>query len=387
MRRQWLLAGLLLLGCAGVEAQTIDQDKPQGVSDSVGECAEDCVQPPLLRSDLLPFLLLEQPRILAREDYKRDRPPLISKVAYGEPPEHPLREGDLIRNEEGMAYEGELNWHRIPFEAFKTEEVRDRRFRKRTASGSHCFFARQPNTKSPLFTIVAVHHRDRGDQLYFSGFRQETTRIDTVPITDEKRGPLRVGRELYCVFRDDESLVGAVVVPVVDREGEKNAVLGYALYRVQISDVLRPTGEVVEIHRAAQRGGANESEIVDVLRHPHPVVEWIGLYEEAYQAFRAAEEVIPSGRFRLRREFIYPRMPYQAYLGGEEEQFCPRHTRCERPPQQLDVNLRPQIPRDVIEAMEAEASKQMEEEETEGLKDVQGSGPEQEQELPKELEE
>lgn len=114
-----------------------------------------------------------------------------------------------------------------------------------------------------------------------------------------------------------------------------------------------------------------EVEEVDELIHPLPELELIGSYPSYGQALQAAEEVIPSGRFRLRREFVYPRMPYLSYVEGEVAQFCPVQARCEEPPEQLDVNARPTLSRERIQELEAARESSDEEEDLGSLEEVE----------------
>ncbi len=351
-----LCAGLL--GCASSpeasQNRAVTTDRAQ---DRVSICDEDCIQPPLLKAELLPHLMLHQARILSREDYKKKIPPLVRDVAYGPKPDGPLRDGEPLFDHDQTPYDGALNWHLIEYDEVVTEGVEDRAFRNREVSGAHCFFARQPNRHTSIFALLVVHHPDRGDLLYIGGPDHNENRLDTVPLTDHHKSPLRVHREhIYCAFRDDQNDVGALIVPFEyeDVEAPSNGP-HFAVFHIVTSTQKRPTGKTQTIERSRTRGGHAEKVQVPVLKYGDPVVELLGSYTSLYDAVAAAEESIPKGRFRLRRDFIYPRMPYLSYLDGKAEEFCPVHTECRTPPANLDVDVRATFAPEEREELEEEA--------------------------------
>lgn len=330
-------AFVLTWGCAQGD---VVADPPEVTPQEEERCRGQCVQPPLLQEDVEPLLLREQDRILRREDYKKIVAPKVTEVAYGPPPEGPMRPEEA-KGPGGEPYEGVLNWHVVSAEAVETQSTELRTFRRREVSGAQCFFARAPNYRTELFALLVVHHRDRGDQLYLGGPQHRPERVDTVPLTDSN-GPLKVGEEIYCAFRDDQNVVGALIVPFHSPTAMPPNGLQYAALLVTTSARRRATGKTTTTPRAGGVGGAPEEQVVFLEEYLPPQVELIGAFGTLFEALEAAEEAIPTGRFRLRPEFVYPRAPFLSYLGHEgEPQFCPLYTECEEPSRFLDTDIRP----------------------------------------------
>ncbi len=339
-RAAWLLLVVVFAACATAEAPPPDELADR----SEQRCRGRCVQPPLTRDELPSVLIANQDRILAREDYKKRIPPKVSIVAHGPPPVGPLQGGEAPRDPTGAPYDGPLNWHLMAWEKVLTDEVSHRSFRRREVSGAHCFFAREPNYRTEIFALLAVHHPDRGDQLFFAGPAHSPKRADTVPLTDRTGQALRIDPDgILCAFRDDQNVVGALVVPF-RLEGALPPDNGprFAVFTVTTSNRRHYTGKTSTTLRAGGRGGIPEEKVVYEEEYLPPTVELAGDFDTLFEALLAAEESIPAGRFRLRPEFVYPRMPYLSYLGSAgEPQFCPLHTKCETPPPILDADVRP----------------------------------------------
>ena len=332
--------GGLLVVAMGCAAGVVVEESDGAPAGAEVRCRGECIQPPLLQDEVEPLLAREQERILRREDYKKIVPPKVTEVAYGLPPQGALRGGEVF-GDDGEPYDGALNWHVVPREVVDTESTPLQTFRRREVSGAHCFFARAPNYRTELFALLVVHHPHRGDQLYLGGPQHRPERADTVPLTD-RDGPLKVGEEIYCAFRDDQNIVGALIVPYSSPRAMPPNGSQYAAFLITTSARRRPTGQTTTTPRAGGPGGAPEDTVVFLEEYLPPRVELLGAFSSLYEALHAAEEAIPAGRFRLRPEFVYPRMPYLSYLGhGGEPQFCPLYTDCEVPSRFLDADIRP----------------------------------------------
>lgn len=333
-----VLFGGLAMGCQS-SPETSSPPKKE-----IEPCEDDCVQPPLRRAELVDHLLEHQDRILSREDYRDRRPPPVSDIIYGPVLDDPLHEGPPVENADGDVYDGELNWHLVDFEGVKTDGVEYRTFRGRTASGAHCFFARKPNRHTSIFAVLVLHHRDRGDVLYFGGPHQQLTRIDTVPITDHHPSRLQVADEpMRCVFRHDQNRMGAIVVPFEYADvGPPANGPHYAVFTITVDTEKKDTGETKTVRRTTGLRGDEVVELdVPIRRYLRPRIETVGSYTTVYDALRAAEEEIVAGDFRLRPEFVYPRMPWQSYLDSGEEEFCPNNVDCWTPSLHLNKDELP----------------------------------------------
>ena len=318
------------------------------------ECG-DCIQPPLLREDLIPHLQENQERILARADYMLDLPPPVSEIIYGPVPTEPLRDGPPVMNVDGEPFDGELSWHYTEFDDVITDGADHDSLRGRNVSGAHCFFAHKPNRFTAIFALLVLHHRDRGDVLYLGGPHHEVSRLDTVPITDRYSSRIRVKTDyLHCAFRGDQNRMGALVIPFepIDRHHADNP--HYAVFTVITAEQRRDTAEMRTIERAAgSRDREAVEEDVHVRKYPTPRPEFVDVFADLHDALVAAEESIPRGNFRLRPEFVYPTMAWQSYLDTGEEEFCPNYTQCEEERQHFDADIVPPLP--VIEEEETDA--------------------------------
>lgn len=354
---------LFLTACASAPEAEEQAEAKQPVTHGepdrlVIPCLGECAQPPLMRSGLLSHLNAHQERILAREDYKKRIAPRITDVAYGPAPAGHLRDGDdVVVDENGSEYDGPLNWHKIEFDAVDTTDVEHRSLRGREVSGAHCFFARRPNRETEVFSLLVVHHRDRGDVLYLGGPQHPVTRVDTVALTDKHASPIRLQSEhIFCAFRDDQNSVGALIVPfeVEDLEPPINGPY-FAVFVVTTTNSLRPTNRTTRVRRAAGgRGGEYIEEVVPIKEYGEPTVEYLGSFDNAFEAIEAAQEAIPPGRFQLRREHTYPTMPFQSYIYDSPDQFCPQTTECRVPRENLDVDIRPTFRHEELDSDEAE---------------------------------
>ena len=338
------VASTLSTGCSSAPTASQGADSPQAES-----CDDDCVRPPVRRADMLSHLQLHQERILARDDYKKNRPPPISEIIYGPLPNESLRSGPAVENANGEAYDGELNWHHIEFDDVVTDEAEHRSLRGRDVSGAHCFFAHKPNRLTAIFALLVVHHRDRGDVLYLGGPHHPVDRLDTVPITDRHGSRLSVDTSgdqgMLCAFRDDQQQMGAVIIPFeyADVGPPENGPF-YAVFTVITGAEREPTGRTTMVTRAAGiHGNRTVEREVPEKKYRAPEPEFVDTYSTLHEAIEAAEEVIVAGNFRLRPEFVYPRMPYQSYLNTGQEEFCPINATCETPPKYLDKDTVPPL--------------------------------------------
>ncbi|TXD35864.1 hypothetical protein FRC98_14425 [Lujinxingia vulgaris] len=291
---------------------------------------EECIQPPLRRAELLVHLAAEQATIAQRMSYKGTMPPPIREVAHGPRPEHPWREPDVLSTAQ-TTYEGRLGWHTVAVDPVITEGIAQRSLRGRDTHAAHCFFAERPNARSPIFALFASHDARRGDRLYVGRHDMD---LATVEIALEERGPIRVLRtEQLCAFRPDNNLNGAMILSYTrqDLSPPHNGPF-YGVLLVSLSDVRHTTGETttVEVENAGGRfGQAAELREVAVERYEAPTARLLGPFKDPVAAMAAAEEHIPAGRFRLRPEHTFVRMPPQSYLDATSPEFCPVRANCE----------------------------------------------------------
>lgn len=307
---------------------------------------EDCVQPPLLRADLIPHLQQNQERILAREDYLLNLPPAVSEIIYGPIPDETLRAGPEVVDTQGEPFSGDINWHHVAFDDVITDEAEHDSLRGRNVSGAHCFFAQKPNRYTAVFALFVLHHRDRGDVLYLGGPHHEEIRVDTVAITDRYQSRIRVRTDhIHCAFRNDQNRMGALIIPFEPIDLRDTEEPHYAVFTVTTGEERRATGEMMTIERSA---GSRSRELVDeevpVTKYPTPRSEFVDSFSDLHEALNAADEAIPQGRFRLRPEFVYPTMPWKSYLDSGEHEFCPTNAECEAPREHFDADIVPPLP-------------------------------------------
>ncbi len=340
------LIGLVCAACvAAVLAGCVAS--PDRNADDQRERCDDCVQPKLVRADLVEHLQREQERILARDDYKNNIPPPVSDVISAGEPRELWRDGPDIVDDDGQDYDGELNWHHIAFDEVSTEGVDHNSLRGRDATGAHCYFAHQPNRYTAIFSLVVLHHRDRGDVFYQGGPYLRINRIDTVPLTDRQRSPIRVSDDhIWCAFRSDRNNMGALVIPIEFTTGSAGSDRPkYALFTVVTGGERRPTGESMVIERPVRsRSRETVEERVPVKKYPDPRTEFIDVFHSPHDALKAAEEVIPPGRFRLRPAFVYPAMTYKSHLDTDAEEFCPARVQCVEEREHFDADILPPPP-------------------------------------------
>ena len=336
-----------LAACAITIAAGCMANNSASIDEAENRRCEDCAQPPLLRSELVDHLKEHQERILARDDYRHDVPGPVSNVIYGPLPDEPWRDGPEIVDHDGEHYRGALNWHYIAFDEVNTDGTEHRSIRGRHVSGAHCFFAHQPNQYTAIFSVLVLHHRDRGDVLYQGGPRHRVNRIDTVPMTDRHRGRIRVDTDhLWCAFRGDQNRLGALVIPFryMNRHNSEGS-RRYAVFTAITAERPVSTGQATQIEvPAGARSRETDTKTVPVKEYPDPRIDFVDVFDSPYEALRAAEEVIPPGRFRLRPVLVYPRMAYQSYLNDGEPQFCPVRTECVEPREHFDADIVPPLP-------------------------------------------
>lgn len=291
---------------------------------------EECIQPPLRRAELLVHLAAEQATIAQRMRYEGTMPPPIREIAHGPRPEHPWRSPEAIGTAQ-TTYEGRLGWHTVSVDPVVTEGIDQRPLRGRVAHAAHCFFAERPNTHTPIFALFASHDARRGDRLYVGLHDME---LATVELALEERAPIRILRtEQLCAFRPDNNLSGAMIVSYTrqDLSPPHNGPF-YGVVLVSLSDVRHTTGKTttVEVESAGGRfGQAAELREVAIERYEAPTARLLGPFNDPVEAMAAAEEHIPAGRFRLRPEHTFVRMPPQSYLDGTSPEFCPVRANCE----------------------------------------------------------
>ena len=304
-------------------------------------CHGDCVQPPLMRADLEDHLKAHQERILARDDYKEIRPHSLSSILDGPLINDMHRPGPQITDGEGSPYDGPLDWHLTDFEPIDPGSVRDRHITSHPHRGAHCYFARVPNRHTSHLSLV-ISERPAGHRGLIAGPKQPTTPIE--------EGPLAAGatvdaqRKLRCLFRHDQSDMGALLVPLSE---------GYALYRVVVVGDPRPTGRTHRVTRSAGLPDGPRSLEVEVparLRQS-PQIAYIDTFADAHDALQAAEEAIIPGRFRLRPAIAYPAMPHQPHVHGGPEAYCPSQARCQLPSMHMDLSTRPPLSWDILEEL------------------------------------
>ncbi|RAL22261.1 hypothetical protein DL240_10430 [Lujinxingia litoralis] len=292
---------------------------------------EDCIQPPLRRAELLVHLAAEQATIAQRMSYTGNAPRPITEIAHGPTPEHPHREPAILESAEGP-YQGRLGWHTVSVDPVNTEGIAQRRLRGRATHAAHCFFAERPNAHSPIFALFTTHDARQGDILYVGRHDIDLARVKVA--LDHKRAPIRVVRtEQRCAFRDDQNLAGAIVFSYTRQDlspPENGPFFGVVL--VSLSEVRYPTGKTATVEWQAAGGrfaGDAETRQVQIEHYEAPTARLIGPFASEVAAMEAAEAQIPAGRFRLRPEHTFVRMPPQSYLGGQPDEFCPVRANCE----------------------------------------------------------
>lgn len=358
----WFWSAVVLVAMlAGCVTANESADNPNGDDEAI--CKDgDCVQPPIRRAELQGHLIREQPRILKRHDYLEQLPPPVSEIIYGPLPQGEYREGPQLEGADGEPFDGQLNWHRVEFDDVYTDDADHDSLRGRDVSGAQCMFARKPNRLTAIFALLVMHHPDRGDVLYFGGPHQHVTRIDTVPITDHHPSRMRVDTdsEVLCAFRDDQNRHGALIVPFEynDVPAPSNGP-HWAVFTLDIGEVRHNTGETTTVPRTTGTYGDRVVQVqVPLRKYDRPRIEFVDTFTTAYDAVVAADEQVRPGDFRLRPEFVYPKMPYLSYLNTGKEEFCPRNVDCETPPKHMSKDEIPPLdPPDMVpDDAEAEAT-------------------------------
>ena len=326
------LACLTIIACASSSPE-VNEGSPEPDRDYPIRHCDPCTQPPIKQDELVDHLKKSQPRILAREDYKKNLPPPVSTIIYGNQPDGPLRPGDVPRSSSGEEYSGVLSWHQTPFEEVNIPSSTEPNLGTHQTLGAHCFFAQRANEQTALFTILIAREDTGEDRLFFAGPDHRTT-----PLSDDL---FQVdAHRLICAFRDDENRVGAVILPHrVDGQ------LHYGLWLITLSTERRPTGRTRMVEATADRRSQETTlKEVPIKKYPDPRVEFVDHLPDLYDALSRAEEILPEGNFRLRPSSIYPAMTYRPYLHGGEPQFCPVRTTCVEERQHFDDNLLPARP-------------------------------------------
>lgn len=348
-------AAVFVIAALMAVAACATDDNPNDDDTALTTCDDDCIQPPLRKSDLLSHLEEHQERILARDDYKEIRPPSISETIFGPVIDDPVRAGPEIVDEMGNPFDGDIHWHYVDFDEVTTTGVdAPPSIRGRDVSGAHCYFGRKPNRKATIFALLAAHHPGGTDRFFLAGPHYSVRAVEDGPLSTASRGAVRLADEgLRCAFRHDQNGIGAIVVPFEYVGNAAAEGVHYAVYTVVPRGELRTTNRTVTVQRAI---GITSDEFtteieIPVREYPSPNVEFVDSYADVYQAVSGADEAVPRGRFRLRPEFVYFTMPWQAYFSTGKEEFCPQHTECRIPSKFYDIDTYEPFPAELIEAL------------------------------------
>ncbi len=332
---------LVVLGCASTEAS--QEAVEPTIDDDLRSCDDDCIQPPLLQEELVPYLQEHQERILGREAYKNDLPPPISEIILGPVIDDVVRGGPQIVDADGAPFDGEVDWHFVEFEPVTTQNVEaPPQLRGRQVSGAHCFFARKPNSRTTIFAVLAVHG-EGSDALYLGGPNHRPASLDTAAMSRAHPGSIRLSEEgLRCAFRHDQNLVGAVVIPVEYSGSSAPEKAHYAVYVVSPDTEAQPTGKTVRVERSLGLWIQEVTREIEIpLReYDEPWTNFLGVYDELHEAMEVADEELlelTDGRFRLRPEFVYSALPWKAYFSTGKEEFCPQYVECHIPSKYLNI--------------------------------------------------
>jgi hypothetical protein len=228
------------------------------------------------------------------------------------------------------AYTGPLSWHINDFDEVVTDKLSDRRFRNKSVSAAHCYFADAPNKDTPIFALIIRHTQHRGDVLYLGRHNMVISRLDTVPLTDRRRSPLKLELDpLHCLYRDDQHELGALIFSFryVDRPEQTPK---FAAVMVEMPNVREPTDEILTVPDPKAGRSITHTPTIEVRaeRYVSPEGRILGVFDDFEAALAAVEASLPSGRFRLRPENVYPYMSWQSYLDGSSAEFCPANTEC-----------------------------------------------------------
>ncbi len=226
-------------------------------------------------------------------------------------------------------YKGVLRWHAIEFQEAITRGIRDTTFRNREVSAAHCHFSVTPNKDTPIFAMLVRHTEKHGDAFYLGREGMAISRINTAPLATTKMKQVRLVKStMYCVYREDQNEVGALIFEYRDGGREPQ----FALIRVDASSQRQPTDRtmlVEEVQRDTRVVAASEVK-VHVYEYVAAQSRAMGVFSTFEQALAEGEKVIPRGRFRLRVENTYPFMKWQSYFGAEEAEFCPAGIECRK---------------------------------------------------------
>lgn len=224
-------------------------------------------------------------------------------------------------------YQGVLRWHALEFQEAITRGIRDAAFRNRDVSAAHCHFSVAPNKDTPIFAMLVRHTDKHGDAFYLGREGMEISRINMAALATTKKRQIRLVKStMYCVYREDQNEVGALIFEYRDGGREPQ----FALIRVDASSQRKPTDRtmlVEEVKRDTRVVAASEVQ-VQVYEYVAAQSHVIGAFSTFEQALAEGEKVIPRGRFRLRTENTYPFMKWQSYFGAEEAEFCPAGVEC-----------------------------------------------------------